>query len=272
MTAVSTEARIADRSTGQDGRVRSCHAPRPAPGLELSFQKRVGHRQLSDLGMQVPNLILVDDRRLAAAAPKDTRRPVQQCAFHWLIIVECTPSRLAGSDTVASPFSASSATFALNPGACCFRFDIFDLLRGEDQQTASQSLRQCPGFRGHLTGSSIWSLMPKLLQTSSWRGDRIGRPTVLSISVTAWIGLSRQRQLLRMDLSPPLASLWDCWRTEKHPKKAQPEEIVAKLRHNGVLVSQGRFCGGGGTTDQCVAVRLRPVAQGAWQRSDGRSG
>ncbi|CAN0601862.1 unnamed protein product, partial [Ectocarpus sp. 12 AP-2014] len=50
-----------------------------------------------------------------------------------------------------SPFSDSSATFALNSGACCFRFDIFDLLRGEDQQTANPSLRHCPVFGGHLT-------------------------------------------------------------------------------------------------------------------------
>lgn len=41
---------------------------------------------------------------------------------------------------------------ALNSGACCFRFDIFDLLLGEDQQTAIQSLRQCPVFGGHLSG------------------------------------------------------------------------------------------------------------------------
>ncbi|WP_211243764.1 hypothetical protein, partial [Paracoccus hibiscisoli] len=41
-------------------------------------------------------------------------------------------------------------TFALNSGACCFRFDIVDLLRNEDQQTANQSLCQCPVFGGHL--------------------------------------------------------------------------------------------------------------------------
>lgn len=41
---------------------------------------------------------------------------------------------------------ASSATFALNSGACCVRFDISDLLLGEDQQTANRSLFQCPNF------------------------------------------------------------------------------------------------------------------------------
>jgi hypothetical protein len=37
-------------------------------------------------------------------------------------------------------------------GACCLRFDISDLLRVEDQQTANRNLCQCPNFGG---GSSI---------------------------------------------------------------------------------------------------------------------
>lgn len=48
-----------------------------------------------------------------------------------------TPDLLASSDAVSSPFNASSATFALNSRACCFRFDIFDPLQGEDQQAAN---------------------------------------------------------------------------------------------------------------------------------------
>ncbi len=43
-----------------------------------------------------------------------------------------------------SRFSPSRATFALNSGACCLRFDIFDLLLLEDQKSANRSLRQCP--------------------------------------------------------------------------------------------------------------------------------
>lgn len=39
----------------------------------------------------------------------------------------CTPNRLASSDTVCSLFSTSSATFALNSGLYCFRFDTVDL-------------------------------------------------------------------------------------------------------------------------------------------------
>lgn len=50
-----------------------------------------------------------------------------------------------------SPFSPSSATFALYLEACCFRLDIFDLLRGKDQQTANSSIGQCPVFGGHLS-------------------------------------------------------------------------------------------------------------------------
>lgn len=34
--------------------------------------------------------------------------------------------------------------------ACCFRFDVFDLLRGKDQQTANQNLRYGQVFGGHL--------------------------------------------------------------------------------------------------------------------------
>ena len=44
--------------------------------------------------------------------------------------------------------TASITTFALNSGACCFRFDISDLLLVEDQQTANSSLCQCPNFGG----------------------------------------------------------------------------------------------------------------------------
>jgi 3-dehydroquinate dehydratase-2 len=51
-----------------------------------------------------------------------------------------------GCDLLA--LQGSSATFALNPGACCLRFDIFDLLLVEDQQTANRSLCQCPNFGG----------------------------------------------------------------------------------------------------------------------------
>ncbi|MGY6647134.1 MAG: hypothetical protein ACXIVD_18155, partial [Salinarimonas sp.] len=36
-------------------------------------------------------------------------------------------------------FRASSATFALNSGACCLRFDISDLLLIEEPQTAKKT-------------------------------------------------------------------------------------------------------------------------------------
>lgn len=52
-----------------------------------------------------------------------------------MIIVGNTPNRLVSPDTVSSPFSASSAIFTLNAKACCSHFNIFDFLRGEDQQT-----------------------------------------------------------------------------------------------------------------------------------------
>ncbi|WP_204245758.1 hypothetical protein, partial [Paracoccus sp. S4493] len=35
-----------------------------------------------------------------------------------------------------------------NSGACCFRFDIVDLPRDEDQQTAKTELTSVPSFQG----------------------------------------------------------------------------------------------------------------------------
>lgn len=43
-----------------------------------------------------------------------------------------------------------NATLVLNSGRCCFRFDMSDLLRVEDQQTTNRSLRQCPNFGENL--------------------------------------------------------------------------------------------------------------------------
>jgi len=42
--------------------------------------------------MQIPNLILIDHRRLATIAFKDRDVPLSSARFHWLIIVGCTPS------------------------------------------------------------------------------------------------------------------------------------------------------------------------------------
>jgi hypothetical protein len=49
------------------------------------------------------------------------------------------PNRLASYDTVSALFKASIAAFTLKSGACCVRFDVFDLIRGEDRQTANLS-------------------------------------------------------------------------------------------------------------------------------------
>ncbi len=82
--------------------------------------------------------------------------------------------RLASSAAVSSPFRASSATFALNSGACCFRFDISDLLLVEDQQTANRSLRHCPNFGGssccaYSSNKEIFSLAFKGVRQNAWR-------------------------------------------------------------------------------------------------------
>lgn len=54
--------------------------------------------------------------------------PSKNAFFHLWIIFGCAPNRLASSDIVCSPFSASNAAFALNSGFYCFRFDIIGLL------------------------------------------------------------------------------------------------------------------------------------------------
>jgi hypothetical protein len=45
--------------------------------------------------------------------------------FHWWIILGCTPCSAASSDTVRSPFTASSATRALNAASWFLRLDMF---------------------------------------------------------------------------------------------------------------------------------------------------
>ncbi|MFX0543499.1 hypothetical protein ACEWPM_017600 [Roseovarius sp. S4756] len=94
----------------------------PAPRLELSFQKRVGHRQRSDLGMQVPDQIFIYDRGIAATAFKDTGRAIQQRPFPLVDHRQMHAEPARQPDTVSSPFSASSATFALNSGGVLFSF------------------------------------------------------------------------------------------------------------------------------------------------------
>lgn len=51
---------------------------------------------------------------------------------------------LASSLIVSSPLNASKVNLALNSVQYCFRFDIPDLLRFEDQQTTNCSSRQRP--------------------------------------------------------------------------------------------------------------------------------
>lgn len=65
-TEGSTAERSAGQSTGADGRVRPCRASPDAPRPRLSSQKRVGHRQLSDPGMQIQGLLRPEIRGCAA--------------------------------------------------------------------------------------------------------------------------------------------------------------------------------------------------------------
>lgn len=71
------------------------------PHFQFLLQKGVRYGQLPDLGAKFLHLLLIDLGLLPAAS---------------------------------SPFRSSSAPFALNSGACCFRFDISDLLLVEDSR------------------------------------------------------------------------------------------------------------------------------------------
>jgi hypothetical protein len=108
------------------------------PKASASFQKRVGHRQFSDLGMQIPDLILIDHRRLAATAFKDTGRAIEQRAFPLIDHrrMHAEPAR-----------QFRHGLLAFQRLKCRFRLDIVDLPRDEDQQTAKTELTSVPSFQ-----------------------------------------------------------------------------------------------------------------------------
>lgn len=81
--------------------------------------------------------------------------------------VGCTPNRLASSDTVCSPFSASSATFALNSGLHCFRFDIVGL-----RQWATSRHGSVAYVTVRLAGERLWLKNDEHAPRSSARIDR----------------------------------------------------------------------------------------------------
>ena len=92
-----------------------------------------------------------EELREAFAAPLGRASQIRgqkQRQRGWKLSPAACVAPLARRSLQPSPFRASSATFALNSGACCLRFDISDLLLVEDQQTANRSLCQCPNFGG----------------------------------------------------------------------------------------------------------------------------
>src|SRR5690606_28778431 len=79
--AGSTRARTNDRSTPVGERAQSCSASLPAPRTERSLQKRVGHGQLPDLGVQLLHLVLVTLGFPLAAALAHPRRALKKGTF-----------------------------------------------------------------------------------------------------------------------------------------------------------------------------------------------
>ena len=78
-TARSTAGGTAPRPAAPDGCVQTSRASLSDPGLELSRQEIVGDGQLSDLGMQIPNRVLVDLGPVLPATLEDVRHPLKQC-------------------------------------------------------------------------------------------------------------------------------------------------------------------------------------------------
>ncbi len=147
-TEGSTAERAAGQSTGAVGRVRPCRASLDGPKPRLSSQERVGHRLLSVPGMQIQDIIVIDDRRLAATAFKDSARAIWQRRFplidhrrmHTEQARQFRPGLLA----------CQRLKGLLRPepmGVCCFRFDIVDLPREACQQRAKTELRSVSGLR-----------------------------------------------------------------------------------------------------------------------------
>jgi hypothetical protein len=98
------------------------------PVLGLSFLNRkkiVGHSQLPDLCVQRPHRILIDLRRFLAAPLKDIGRAVQESLLALMDHRRMQAVFGGQFDTVCSPFTASSATLALNPASWFLRFFIF---------------------------------------------------------------------------------------------------------------------------------------------------
>lgn len=112
----------------------------PISPLVVCTQTTAGRRDV-----QFFDLIIVEHRRLGAAPLKNSggvidlhasiggsASPLGQANMSW------RQQMHAGSETPSSSFSAA---FVLSSWAYCYRFGIFDLLRGEGQQTENRRLR-----------------------------------------------------------------------------------------------------------------------------------
>ena len=99
-----TAAGIARRSTGGDDPCLSSRASLPGPGLELSFQKIVGHCQLPNLGVKLLHRSLIDHWFPEfAAALKDAWGTFQQRTLPLMVHrrMNAKPGRQLGNRVFA---------------------------------------------------------------------------------------------------------------------------------------------------------------------------
>ena len=114
----------------------------PVPGLSFRDKKTVGDSQLSDLGLQRPDQLLIHLRRESlAAALEDIRGPVEQ---HFLPLVDHRRMHAVFGRQIRHGALASSATRILKPASWFLRFRISDLLVLGDQQMLHRSFGHCP--------------------------------------------------------------------------------------------------------------------------------
>jgi hypothetical protein len=102
--------------------------------------------QFPDLRVQFPEHRLINRRFLASAPLEHLCRAIDQCRIPQIDHHRMHAYRFASSVTVDSPFTASSATRALNSGLCCPRFIIANLTLDEDQ-TSPPVLPMSPSSR-----------------------------------------------------------------------------------------------------------------------------
>lgn len=88
--------------------------------------------------MEPPHLFPVIPGLLVRPAFGHGERTIQEAKFPLINCRRIAPEPACQRGATSLKFRPSSATFALNSGACCLHFDACGLFAVEDQQTAEK--------------------------------------------------------------------------------------------------------------------------------------